>query len=102
MGCFSAEQLAIESTLRQSGPRYTGADVAALSQEWIDEDFSANDVEEWIDIGVWSPETAAALRDAGLSPVDVQAGACPSGDWSIRRGETCSRSFSSVRMTAER
>lgn len=72
---FSAEQLAIESTLREAGPRFAGADASWSAREWIEDGFDGTSVEGWVAIGVWDSGVAAWLRDAGLSPDQVRAGA---------------------------
>lgn len=69
------EQVHIEDILREAGSRFHGADTSAAAREWLSLDFDASGVDEWVEIGVWDPETAETLRDAGLSPADVQAGA---------------------------
>jgi len=61
----------VAEVLVSNGERFTGSDAAEVAQEWIDYGFDADDVSDWCDIGCWDAATAAAWRDAGLSPDQV-------------------------------
>jgi hypothetical protein len=54
--------------LERHGDKFTGNNVADEAQGWLDENFSAEEADEWCDIGVWDALTAATLRDAGVTP----------------------------------
>jgi hypothetical protein len=60
------------AVLESYGPRFIGNDVAEMAQDWIDYGFSPAEADSWCEIGVWNPATAAAFRDAGLSPDEVR------------------------------
>ena len=57
----------IESDLISRGSFFAGNDPASIAEEWADE-FSPSDAAAWMDARFWDVSTAAALRDAGLSP----------------------------------
>lgn len=57
----------IESDLISRGSFFAGNDPAGIAEEWADE-FSPSDAAAWMDARFWDVSTAAALRDAGLSP----------------------------------
>lgn len=73
----------IEKVLTHHGDRYTGTDVRDAAEDWDDHGFDADEVDAWATIGCWDAATAAAWRDAGLSPEAVAAAAeaiCGSDD----------------------
>lgn len=61
----------IAEILTGHGDRFSGNDAEEVAQEWADYDFSASTVDDWCEIGCWNPATAAELRDAGLTPRQV-------------------------------
>jgi hypothetical protein len=62
-------------TLNRHGWRFSGNNVADVAQDWLDHDFTPSEADEWCEIGVWAAETAADLRDAGLTPERVKVAA---------------------------
>lgn len=64
--------------LASRGYRYDGGDAetrAAIAQEWIDLEFSADEASDWMDAGFWDPGTAADVRLMGIQASEV-AGLC--------------------------
>lgn len=65
----------VATVLHGYGDRFSGNNVADQAQDWVDNDFSAKQADRWCEIGVWDANTAAQLRDADLSPKEVQRAA---------------------------
>lgn len=63
----------IAAVLMSYGDRFAGNNPEGVAQDWADNDFDADGVAEWCEIGVWDASTAAQLRDAGLTPDDAKA-----------------------------
>jgi hypothetical protein len=57
------------------GDRMAGGDVEATAHEWRDHSFTADEVDEWCEIGCWNPATAAVWRESGLTPEIVATAA---------------------------
>ena len=55
------------------GEFFAGLNPADIADEWLGYDFTSTSASKWLDISVWDAATAAALRDAGLSPDRVKA-----------------------------
>lgn len=39
-----------------------------IAQDWLDEGFTHQEAEEWIQAGCWIPPLAKAMQEAGISP----------------------------------
>lgn len=65
----------IVAALERLGGRYTGNNVEEAADEWGDDGFTAADVEAWGRVRCWDATTAAAWRDAGLTPAQVETAA---------------------------
>jgi len=61
--------------LESHGPRFSGNNAAETAREWLDYGFTPKQADEWCEIGVWNPATAAAFQDAGLSPDESRSAA---------------------------
>lgn len=66
---------AIADVLMQHGDRFTGNGVREEAEGWRSEGFNAETANAWCEIGVWDAETAAKLRDAGVTPAQVSTAA---------------------------
>jgi hypothetical protein len=53
------------------GESFSGLDPFAIAEDWVDHGFGVWDADEWCDVGVWDAASAAAFRDAGLTPGQV-------------------------------
>jgi hypothetical protein len=62
---------AIMEVLKSYGDSYTGTDAYATAEEWDDNNFSADQVNDWCAARVWDAATASAWCMAGLTPDDV-------------------------------
>jgi hypothetical protein len=62
---------AIMAVLKSYGDSYTGTDAYATAEEWDDNNFSADQVNDWCAARVWDAATASAWCMAGLTPDDV-------------------------------
>lgn len=73
----SAEHASVEQHLLLLGDQWSGGptEVAAVAQEWIDEGFNAESMEEWTEIGVWEPCIARALADSGIPARQIREAA---------------------------
>jgi hypothetical protein len=61
--------------LTRHGERFIGLDAALEATYWLDHDFLAAEADPWCEIGVWDASTAAAFRDAMLTPDEVLSAA---------------------------
>ena len=59
--------------LTSHGDCFSGNNVDDQAQDWIDHDFVCDSANDWCEAGVWDAATAAALRDAGLTPQQATA-----------------------------
>ena len=59
--------------LDKHGSTFAGNNADDTAQDWLDNEFSADDADAWCEIGVWDASTAAIFRDAGKSPSDIKA-----------------------------
>jgi len=59
---------AIEEILIAAGDMFSGNEPDETAAEWADEGFTPEQVQSWVDVGCWDALTAAALRDAKVTP----------------------------------
>jgi hypothetical protein len=52
-----------------------GGNAIEAAQGWADHGFDADDTDDWCEVGVWDADTAADLREAGLSPREAKGAA---------------------------
>lgn len=71
----SAQLIAMEAMLEAHGDRFAGNCVTDAANDWLDNGFDADIAGDWCEIGVWNAATAAALRDAELTPDDAKGAA---------------------------
>jgi len=71
LGIEDEELPAMIKLLASDGPMFIGDDAAGSAHTWIDEGFDAESAKEWIEAGVWNPNTASVLRYVGLTGEDV-------------------------------
>lgn len=61
----------IATVLAYAGAMFDGGDEPSrlkITQEWVDNDFTADQVHFWTRAGCWDADTAAMLRGAGFRP----------------------------------
>jgi hypothetical protein len=63
------------AVLNSHGKLFTGDNVVDMARGWLDYGFSPAEADEWCEIGVWEPGIAATLKNAGLTPYEVNSGA---------------------------
>ena len=75
LGLVGWDIIAIADVLDPYGEKMAGGDVEATAHEWRGHEFTADEVDEWCEIGCWDPATADEFRDAGLTPAQVKEAA---------------------------
>jgi hypothetical protein len=55
------------------GERFAGNNVWDMAEAWTEAGFSATDAAEWMDAGFWDPDTAATVRDTGITAEQAAA-----------------------------
>ena len=68
--CDVADVLMAHGERFSGGSREQAEDLAA---EWVDAEFTADEVEAWAAAGVWDADTAAILHNNDMKPADVLA-----------------------------
>jgi hypothetical protein len=68
----AAKLEAMAVMLTRHGDRFAGNSATDIAADWIGNDFGVDDAAEWCEIGCWDADTAAKLRDAGLSAQDAR------------------------------
>lgn len=66
MACTNLSEMA--AVLNRHGSVYTGGHAAEMAQDWLDNDFTPAQADEWCEAGFWAPDVAAQVRDAGVTP----------------------------------
>lgn len=63
----------IAHVLRSHGEMFYGSDEYESAGSWVFEGFTASQVDAWCRVAVWDASTAAAFRDAKMTPAKVKA-----------------------------
>lgn len=61
----------VADVLERHGSRFAGNNADDEAQGWLDNDFDADEVDEWCEVGCWDADAAASLRGVGLTPKEV-------------------------------
>ena len=65
---IDADVAEMAEMLERHGDRFIGNNAIDMADAWIEAGFSADDADDWCEIGVWEPEIAVSLRDARVTP----------------------------------
>lgn len=71
--CDAGKVNDMAAVLDSHGPTFVGNNVLDQARDWLDHDFTPTQADGWCEIGAWDAATAAAFRNAGLTPEMVKA-----------------------------